>query len=172
MRGNIEIEVIDSTKQIADLVDWLTLVHSERRYEPALYIDLEGVNLCREGSVSIFSLAIDIGVPKFFVKLIDVSTLGHLAFNTTGVKCKSLKKILEDREIPKVFFDVRNDSDALFTHYGVAIQGVEDVQLMESATRTTTASRRFLSGLNKCVGESYLEDIDRSKWTLAKNEGE
>lgn len=101
---------------------------------------MEGVNLCREGSVSIFSLVIDIGVPKFFVKLIDVSTLGHLAFNTTGIKCKSLKKILDDREIPKVFFDVRNDSDALFTYYDIAMQGVEDVQLMESATGTTTAS--------------------------------
>lgn len=29
MRRNIEIEVIDSTKQIAELVDWLILVHSE-----------------------------------------------------------------------------------------------------------------------------------------------
>jgi exonuclease 3'-5' domain-containing protein 1 len=46
---------------------------------------------------------------------------------------------------------VRNDSDALFAHYGVALQGVEDVQLMDSAARRTTAERRLLNGLSKTL---------------------
>ena len=51
---DIETEVINTTKQIGDLVDWLILRHAPPEpYEPTMYIDLEGVNLCREGSLSI-----------------------------------------------------------------------------------------------------------------------
>ena len=113
-------------------------------------IDLEGLNLCREGSVSIFTLLIDTGLPTQRVCLIDVHVLGTQAFNTTGVKEKTLKDVLQDEKIPKAFFDVRNDSDALFAHFGVQLHGgVEDVQLIESATRKTTQSRGLLSGRAK-----------------------
>ncbi|MCJ1385188.1 hypothetical protein MMC17_008309 [Xylographa soralifera] len=137
-----------------------------------MYIDLEGVNLCREGSLSIFTLLIDTGISTIRVCLIDVHSLGSQAFNTTGIKNKTLKDILQDEKIPKIFFDVRNDSDALFAHFGVALQGVDDVQLMESATRTTTRSRKYLNGLAKCVKECVLYDIDRASWKLAKEKGE
>ncbi|KAK5043463.1 hypothetical protein LTR84_011979 [Exophiala bonariae] len=81
--------------------------------------------------------------------------------------------ILQNEKIPKVFFDVRNDSDALFAHFGVALHGVEDVQLMESATRRTTASRKFLSGLAKCVEEFiFVSPGDRASWKQAKEKGE
>ncbi|KAF2452288.1 hypothetical protein BDY21DRAFT_388691 [Lineolata rhizophorae] len=116
-----------------------------------MYIDLEGVDLCREGSLSILTLLIDTGIPTIRVCPIDVYSLGSQAFNTTGIKLKTLKDILQDKKIPKVFFDVRNDSDALFAHFGVTLQGVEDVQLMESVTRMTTRSRKYLNGLAKCV---------------------
>jgi len=99
---------------------------------------------------------IDTGIPTRRICLFDVHLLGAQAFNTAGVKQKTLKDILQDDKIPKVFFDVRNDSDALFAHFGVALQGVEDVQLIESATRRTTKSRKFLSGLAKCVEENVL----------------
>ncbi|KAF4635544.1 hypothetical protein G7Y89_g2545 [Cudoniella acicularis] len=72
---DIKTEIINTAKQIGDLVDWLILRHAPPEpYEPTMYIDLDGVNLCR----------------------------------------KTLKDILQDEKIPKVFFDVRNDSDALF----------------------------------------------------------
>jgi len=32
--------------------------------------------------------------------------------------------ILESPDIPKVFFDVRNDSDALYSHFDVSLAGV------------------------------------------------
>jgi exonuclease 3'-5' domain-containing protein 1 len=143
-------------------------------YSPhaALYIDLEGVDLCREGSLSILTLLIDTGIPTIRVCLIDVHSLGSQAFNTTGIKQKTLRDILQDEKIPKVFFDVRNDSDALFAHFGVALQGVEDVQLMESATRTTTRSRKYLNGLAKCVEKCVLYGSDLASWKLAKEKGE
>lgn len=172
----IKTQIINTTGQIGQLVDWLVLHHAPPApHSPTMYIDLEGVNLCREGSLSIINLLIDTGNLTGRVYLIDVHTLGAQAFETAGAKQKTLKDILQDEKIPKVFFDVRNDSDALFAHFGVALQGVEDVQLMESATRKTTASRKFLSGLAKCVEKNVSMFFDGSglaSWKLAKEKGE
>ncbi|TAQ88894.1 hypothetical protein B7494_g2777 [Chlorociboria aeruginascens] len=169
---DIQTEIINTTKQIGDLVDWLILRHSPPEpFEPTMYIDLEGVDLCREGSLSILTLLLETGTPTTRVHLIDVHLLGSQAFNTTGLKKKTLKDILQDEAIPKVFFDVRNDSDALFAHFDVALQGVVDVQLMESATRTTTSSRKYLNGLAKCVEQGVLYGSELRSWKLAKEEG-
>jgi exonuclease 3'-5' domain-containing protein 1 len=95
-------------------------------------------------------------------------------FRTPGTKGKTLKDILQDKQILKIFFDVRNDSDALYAHFDVSLQGIEDVQLMESATRKTSQSRRLLSGLKACV-ENNVTSIDRSgqtSWKVAKENGE
>jgi exonuclease 3'-5' domain-containing protein 1 len=46
--------------------------------------------------------------------LIDIHILGGKAFSTAGASGKTLKGILESDSIPKVFFNVRNDSDARF----------------------------------------------------------
>ncbi len=173
---DIKIEIINTTEQIRDLVDWLVFRHAPPvPYSPTMYIDLEGVDLCREGSLSILTLMIDTGTPTRRVCLFDVHLLGTQAFNTAGVKQKTLKDILQDDKIPKVFFDVRNDSDALFAHFGMALQGVKDVQLMESATRRTTESRKFLSGLAKCVEKNMhisIHGIDLASWKAAKEKGE
>ena len=169
----IKTEIVNTTKQIGNLVDWLILRHAPPEpYKPTMYIDLEGVDLCREGSLSIFTLLIDTGIPTIGVYLIDVHSLGSQAFNTTGIKQKTLKDVLQDEKIPKVFFDVRNDSDALFAHFGVALQGVEDIQLMESATRTTTKSRKYLNGLTKCIEKGVLHGSDLTSWKLPKEKGE
>jgi len=175
MEGNKTV-IINTTEQIGILVDWLVLRHAPPiTYSPIMYIDLEGVYLCREGSLSLFTLLVDTGIPTMHVCLIDVHTLGARAFNTAGTKLRTLKDILQDKDIPKVFFDVRNDSDALFAHFGVALQGVEDVQLMESATRKTTASRKFLNGLAKCVENNWPMSYGGSglvSWKRAKEKGE
>jgi exonuclease 3'-5' domain-containing protein 1 len=172
---DVKPEVINTTEQIGDLVYLLIFGHARPALSsPAMYIDLEGVNLCREGSVSILTLLIDTGTSTS-VYLIDVHTLGAQAFNVAGARRKTLKDILQDETIPKVFFDVRNDSDALFAHFGVALQGVEDVQLMESATRTTTASRKYLNGLAKFIENNMFMSIGGSglaSWKLAKAKGE
>lgn len=172
---NIETKVIDTTEGVAALADWLVLHHEQQTScSPIMYIDLEGVNLCREGSLSIVTLLIDLGGSTRGAYLIDVHRLGEKAFNTAGLGGKTLKDILQDETIPKVFYDVRNDSDALFAHYSVALRGVEDVQLMESATRKTTPSRRFLSGLARCIENHTSLALDWSKlasWKLAKEHG-
>jgi exonuclease 3'-5' domain-containing protein 1 len=63
------------------------------------------------------------------VYLIDVAILGYDAF------ARSLKDILEDPGRIKLVFDCRSDADALYHQYGVRLQGVLDVQLLEVASR-------------------------------------
>ncbi|KAK1239848.1 hypothetical protein MKX08_007290 [Trichoderma sp. CBMAI-0020] len=146
---------IDTLKGVTDLVDWVALQDTWLGdLQPPLYVDLEGERL---------------GLQQAFV--IDIYTLGTAAFHTAGVRGKSLKNILESPEILKVFFDVRNDSDALYAHYGIQLSGVRDIQLMESANRQSTQSRKFVCGLSKCI-ESVLIGRDRDQWKLCKEAGE
>jgi len=59
-----------------------------------MYIDLEGVNLCYKGSISILTLLIDTSILTRRVYLINIYTLGAQAFNTTSAKQITLKDIL------------------------------------------------------------------------------
>ncbi|KAH7025240.1 uncharacterized protein B0I36DRAFT_424735 [Microdochium trichocladiopsis] len=143
----IKTEIINTPKQIGDLVDWLVLRHAPPEpYEPTMN-------------------------PTLRVYVIDVYSLGLQTFNTTGTKGRTLKDVLEDEKIPKILFDVRNDSDALFAHFGVALQGVQDLQLMESATRTTTSSRKYLHSLARCIEQHALHSEELTSWKRAKEKG-
>lgn len=151
-------------------------------WPPSLFIDLEGVSLSRNGSISLLTL---LATPLNTVYLVDIFTLGSAAFCTPaslypdkpGISmigradsvyspsppCSpplyqmhdplvdiTLKSILESHTIPKVFFDVRNDSDALFAHFYVKLRCIHDVQLMELAV-TTRRTRKYLIGLSNCI---------------------
>jgi exonuclease 3'-5' domain-containing protein 1 len=113
---------------------------------PSLYIDLEGINLSRKGPISIMQILV---LPENQTYLIDIHKLGSEAFSTPGKSGETLKGILESKSIPKVFFDVRNDSAALFSHFQIDLAGIHDLQLMELATRSF--SKRCLKGLTKCI---------------------
>jgi exonuclease 3'-5' domain-containing protein 1 len=137
-----------------DLAGVLDRINVSTTVPPHLYVDLEGINLSRHGSISILTLY-DRSQPHVY--LIDVHTLGLAAFTTPSASCKAspssdvdvigaaslevaprfitLKSILETEKIPKVFFDVRNDADALFGCFGIKLQGVQDLQVMELASK-------------------------------------
>jgi exonuclease 3'-5' domain-containing protein 1 len=68
--------------------------------------------------------------------IFDVHVLGGEAFSTTNTTGNSLKTILESANIPKVFFDTQNDSDALYSYYRTCVDGIIDLQLLELATRS------------------------------------
>lgn len=76
--------------------------------------------------------------------IVDVHTLGSAAFSTVGKLGKSLEDTLESPQVLKVSFDVKNDSDALYAHYGIELQGFRDIQLMESACQPATDRRKFV----------------------------
>ena len=102
--------------------------------------------------------------------LIDIHSLGKNAVSTAGSSGQTLKGILESDSIPKVFFDVRNDSDALFSHYGIKLACIHDIQLMELATRSF--SRRCVNGLTKCIERDInLSMSERKVWKETKEKG-
>jgi exonuclease 3'-5' domain-containing protein 1 len=150
-----------------DLASMLAALEDLPTSPPSLYIDLEGAKLSRNGTIALLTLYVP---PKETVYLVDIHTMGARAFSTPATAATApvttlnaegltkdtedhvvtLKYILESPTIPKVFFDVRNDSDALFSHYGIKLFCIHDLQLMELAT-TTRGSREYLVGLSKTI---------------------
>ncbi|KAK0263115.1 hypothetical protein LTR35_017614 [Friedmanniomyces endolithicus] len=134
---------------------------------PRLYVDLEGNNLSRNGTLSLVTILLE---PEADVYLIDVTTLGRGAFTTAGIGGRTLQAVLESKDIIKVFFDIRNDSDALFGLYEIRVAGIEDLQLMELASRNF--SKRHVNGLAKCIErESTIPFVERQRWQLVKDNG-
>ncbi|KAK5627045.1 hypothetical protein RRF57_002760 [Xylaria bambusicola] len=157
--------LVDTISAISSMVDELSGLPTS---PPSLYIDLEGVKSSRYGTLSILQIHARTTGKSY---LIDAKTLQNHAFATPEVHThNALKEILESPSIPKVFFDVRRDSDALYSHYGIALQGIQDLQLMELATRTSR--KTFVSGLKKCVEmDLAMSPTERAIWTKEKEEG-
>lgn len=160
--ANVDIVVVDSVSLLQSAID--AAVTGIRTDFPSLFIDMEGMNLGRHGSISIMSLYV---LSKRTVYLIDVFKLGNEAFSTVNSAGKSLKHVLERPATLKVLFDARRDSNALSALYGVSVDGIRDVQLMELGTRK--GSKDFLAGLDKCVvKDSTLSVVEKQAWELIK----
>ncbi|EAU35396.1 predicted protein [Aspergillus terreus NIH2624] len=159
-----KVELVDSSATLRELLEDLSLIPSS---SPPLFLDLEGVNLGRNGSISILSLY---AVHKKTIYLVDVYKLGKAAFsNPQPDKHTSLRANLESPSIKKVLFDVRNDSDALFSHYNIRLDGIQDLQLMELATRS--GPNKYVAGLAKCIErDSPISDLRKAEWKRRKDE--
>jgi exonuclease 3'-5' domain-containing protein 1 len=157
-------DLVDTCTAVAELIDALVNLPTS---PPSLYIDVEGVNLSRHGSISILQLLVS---PDNQTYLIDIHTLGDKAFSTAGATGQTLKGILESDSIPKVFFDVRCDSDVLFRQFRINLAGIHDIQLMELATRNS--SKRFINGLSKCIDRDLsLTTREKQAWEGVKEKG-
>jgi exonuclease 3'-5' domain-containing protein 1 len=155
---------VNDAPAVAQLVD---LLDGRSTVQPSIFIDLEGVNLSRHGTVSIMQVYY---MPIKCTYLIDVYTMGDKCFSTPGSNGRTLKDILECDNITKVFFDVRNDSDALYGSYQIKLAGIHDLQLMELATRSF--SRRCVNGLSKCIErDAPLSVRERLDWVRIKEAG-
>ena len=159
--SDIDIIVVDSATTLASFLENLISLPVK---PPSLYLDLEGVKLGRHGSISIISLYI---LPLKKIYLIDIHSLGNTAFSTTNRSAASLKTILESQTIPKVIFDIRSDSDALFSHFQISVNGIQDLQLMELATRK--GSKDIVVGLAKCIeNDSLISAVEKEEWQRTK----
>jgi len=101
-----------------------------------LAVDAHGVRVGREGSVSVLSLC---AAPRGVVHFVDVAALGAAAFAPAA----GLRALLADAALPKLFFDVRADANALFFHYGLALPpaAVTDLQVLDAAAAAADAAR-------------------------------
>ncbi|KAF5700042.1 3' 5' exonuclease [Fusarium mundagurra] len=129
-----------------------------------LYLDLEGKNLSRNGTIAIMTIFVK---PTEAIRLIDLQTLGSAAFTTPTVFGNTLKAILENPLMPKCLWDVRNDADALWAHYKVRLAGVTDIQLLENASRV--GDKTYVRGLYTCVEKDLrLGFMELHRWVRTK----
>lgn len=157
--------LVDTTAAIAEIVDSLDGLPT---FPPSLYIDLEGENLSRHGTLDILQLHV---LPSDRTYLIDIKVLHHNAFSTPGTCGFTFKDLLESPDIPKVFFDVRSDSDALYSHFQIKLAGVQYLQLMELAKRPL-GRKRLVSGLGKCIEyDASLTLLEKVAWKADKAKG-
>jgi exonuclease 3'-5' domain-containing protein 1 len=157
--------LIDTERSITELMDTIQKLPTT---PPCLYVDLEGVQLSRKGTISILQILV---LPTNDTHLIDIHVLQDKAFTTPGSTGLTLKDVLESSTIPKVFFDVRRDSDALFAHYGIKLAGVQDIQLMELAIRPP-GRKRHVNGLGKCIErDCSLSATENQVFKLVKEQG-
>ncbi|KAI4701172.1 hypothetical protein J4E89_010748 [Alternaria sp. Ai002NY15] len=180
----VQPEIIDTLQAIAKLVDKIVSKHVGKLISyheaqdgtldsPIIHLSLEGANLCRSGMISILTLLLCEDPQSQQTYLIDVHKLGAYAFSTVGTMRTTLKDILQNGKIPKVFFDVRNDSDALFARFGIALEGVQDVQLMDSAAEDTLGTRKYLSRLPHCVERNKIISFHHQMtWCRNRTAGE
>ncbi|ROV89869.1 hypothetical protein VPNG_10255 [Cytospora leucostoma] len=131
-----------------------------------LYVDLEGNNLGRHGTITLISILVH---PLKVTRLIDVLALGSLAFSTSAGDGRTLKSILEDPNLTKCFWDARTDADALWALYQVRLAGVIDIQLLENASRTR--DKTFLCGLDKAIQyDLRMGYMERQRWMQTKDD--
>lgn len=159
MAASLQTIIVDEKPKLISLLDKLSVVclPTNPIDPPSLYLDIEGQNLGRHGTISIVSLFL---YPDDTAYLIDVHTLQADTFTTANEKGTTLKGVLESSTVPKGFFDIRNDSDALFSLYGIKVAGIHDIQLMELARRN--GSKRRVSGLAKCIEVDLTADPDKA----------
>lgn len=145
-------ELVDSTDRLAVALEQIFAALNGRPFFTRLFGDLEGIKLSRQGTISLLTLLVNDDRNADRVYLFDIHKLGSAAFaflakvskNCAGQALQTLKQILESTLVLKVFYDVRNDWDALFSHFGIRMRNVEDIQLIEDAS---------------CDGSSYGRNI-------------
>lgn len=136
------------------------------RTSDTLYLDFEGFNLSRHGTISVITILVH---PSNEIRLIDVVMLGSQAFSTASKDGKTLRSVLKDQNVLKYIWDVRNDADALWSKYGVGIAGVIDIQLLENASRPD--DRTYVHSLEKSVqNDLRLGFMNTNRWLRIKQD--
>jgi exonuclease 3'-5' domain-containing protein 1 len=162
--------LVDTVAGVSAMLD--ILVVSSSAIRPTIFIDLEGVNLGREGELCLLAIHHTVSKRSFVV---DVYCLGTSAFSAPASDgTTTLKTILESPTIAKGIFDVRNDSAALYHGFGVRLQSMHDIQLLEIVARPQLwgSSRRFRAGLDKVVrSHSNMTAAETAEWTVTKTLG-
>ena len=162
----MKVTFVDNIDQVKSLVDEVMSLSN-----PALYLDAEGISLSRTGELVLLQMYIDTDAgPHTYV--VDVWTLKtDGAFHTPGTNhpTTTFKTILENPAIPKLFWDCRMDSEALYAQHQISLTSVLDIQLLEVARRACGQPLVPLRGYADCVAnDAGLDCYDRTKMRDAK----
>ena len=156
-------QLVDTEDQVKQLV---SLISRRQHGMSLIFLDLEGVNLSRHGTIAIMQFLLP---PSPIVYLVDVHVLADKAFTTEDGNGTTLKAIIEAPGVAKCLFDVRHDSDALFGLFGVSLQGAVDIQILEFASRQIW--HRYLTGLGKCIAQekNLLPSVTKEHIEIKEN---
>jgi exonuclease 3'-5' domain-containing protein 1 len=139
---------------------------------PNIGADFEGEDLRRDRELDLVLLH-DYVVDQTYI--LDVYHLQSAAFDTSGTDEKStLRSILQSDKILKLFRDVREESDAIYHHFKVKLDGVLEVWLfmMTANSQGWYSATRYRPGLYKTILNGVDMDVDtKNKWIAAKNNG-
>ncbi|KAG5753710.1 hypothetical protein H9Q70_003651 [Fusarium xylarioides] len=132
---------IDDRETLYNLLDDLTDIP---KFKPRLFITLERNHIRHETRISIMQIY---NAVSHRVYLIDVYWLSATTFWRVNSRMTTLKGVLESEDIIKVFFDVKKNSDALYSEFKINLAGVHDLQLMELLA---SGSPHRLSDIDAC----------------------
>jgi exonuclease 3'-5' domain-containing protein 1 len=127
-------------------------------------VDFEGIDLCKTGTVCIGQFHVKGAKVVYILDFVQIK-------NPFDEHNGRLKTIMESNEYTKVFFDPRNDSDAIIHQYGVTMQNVLCLQLCEVASRRQNNLRvKFIIGLKKAM-ETHLKSSAKDEIVEIKKAG-
>ena len=152
----LQYKLIDDNDLLSDFLKDLECIPEDKW----LNVDFEGVDLCKTGIVCLGQVHISGSKIIYILDFIKIPNL--MTFERNG---KCLKSIFES-SITKVFFDPRNDIDAIAHQFDTIPKNVLCLQICEIAKRKTDGVGliRFVFGLKKTF-EKYLQ-ISNAKKTI------
>lgn len=127
-------------------------------------IDIEGIDLCRDGTACLLQAAKEDKTTYIF----DLCALGRAAFDRGG-----LRNFLENTTTEKIIFDGRADADALYHQFNVDLSKGRfcDVQYLYCMACGDVGDR-FLKGLGKALGSAYwLSGTEKMEMERVKSAG-
>ncbi|EWG38345.1 hypothetical protein FVEG_14873 [Fusarium verticillioides 7600] len=167
----LDVEVINTIQGAKSLADGIAVLNASHRNElPLLYIDIDPQGLGPKGELNLLTIMLCYG-PEYHRRLylVDVHRLANQAFSSRGYYGASLRSILDSGSYQKVFFDVGYHSHILYNQYGIMLQGVSDLQLMENACRR---NRRNLQSFEPLVDSLLVHGRNRRRWLVDKFNGQ
>ncbi|KAI1035060.1 hypothetical protein LB503_011692 [Fusarium chuoi] len=170
-----EVEVVNTIQGVKSLADGIAVLNSshESQQVPLLYINIEPNSLGANGELNLLAIMLCYGPEcRRRLFLVDVNLLANQAFSTRGYYGASLRSILDSASYQKVFFDVGYDSHILYTQYGIKLQGVHDLQLMENACWSQERKTRHLQSFDPVVQSLLVHGKNRKSWLIERFNGE
>ncbi|KAI1042528.1 hypothetical protein LB505_010924 [Fusarium chuoi] len=169
-----EVEVVNTIQGVKSLADGIAVLNSSHEsHLPPLYINIEPNSLGANGELNLLAIMMCYG-PEYRRRLflVDVNLLANQAFSTRGYYGASLRSILDSASYQKVFFDVGHDSHILYIQYGIKLQGVHDLQLMENACWSQERKTRHLQSFDPLVQSLLVHGKNRKRWLIERFNGE